>query len=298
LYFRKAFDSVNHDILLSKLSYYGISGKAKSLLKSYLQNRHQRVLITNSLFNSNTVSKWTKIKCGVPQGSILGLLLFLLYINALPKAVQHKALPILFANDTIILITSPNNNQLQSDLNIVFAQLSKWFRSNLLFLNFDKTHFIQFNNASKCTSVTEIEYEDEQISIANETKFLGLYINNNLSWKTHIESIENKLSSACYVVRLVKLYVTANILKVIYYSYFHSIMSSGLAFWGNSPDSIKIFRLLKKIIRIMMGCRSRDSCRKLFPNLEILPLPSEYILSLLLFVIRNKNQFQVNSEIH
>ena len=70
-------------------------------------------------------------------------------------------------------IYSPNSNQLQSDLNIGFAQLNKWFISNLLFLNFHKTHFIQFNNANKCTSVTEIEYEDEQISIANETKFLG-----------------------------------------------------------------------------------------------------------------------------
>jgi len=69
-------------------------------------------------------------------------------------------------------------------------------------LNFDKTHFIQFNNASKCTSVTEIKYEDEQISIATETKFLGLCINNNLSWKAHIESIKNKLSSACYVMRV------------------------------------------------------------------------------------------------
>jgi len=87
--------------------------------------------------------------------------------------------------------------------------------SNLLFFNFDKTHFIRFNNASKCTSVTEIKYEDEQISIANGTKFPGLYINNNLSWKTHIESIKNKLSSACYVMRLVKPYVTANTLKVI-----------------------------------------------------------------------------------
>jgi len=97
---------------------------------------------------------------------------------------------------------------------------------------------------------------------------------------------------------LVKLYVTANTLKVIYYSYFHSIMTYGLIFWGNSPDSIKIFRLQKKIIRIMMGCRCTDSCRKLFPNLEILPLPSQYILSHLLFMIRNKSQFQVNSEIH
>ena len=99
-------------------------------------------------------------------------------------------------------------------------------------------------------------------------------------------------------MRLVKLYVTANTLKVIYYSYFHSIMTYGLIFWGNSPDSIKIFWLQKKIIRIMMGCRSTDSCRKLFHNLEILPLPSQYILSLLLFMIRNKSQFQVNSEIY
>jgi len=234
----------------------------------------------------------------VLQGSILGPFLFLLYINYLPNAVKHKAPPILFADNTSVLITIPNSNQLQSDLNVVFAQLNKWFNSNLLFLNFDKTHFIQFNNASKCTSVIEIEYEDEQISIANETNFLGLYINNNLCWKTRTESIKNKLSSACYVMRLVKPYVTANTLKVFYYSYFHSIMTYGLIFCGNSPDSVKIFRLQKKIIRIMMGCRITDTCRKSFLNLEILPLPSQYILSLLLSMIRNKNQFHVNSKIH
>jgi len=77
-----------------------------------------------------------------------------------------------------------------------------------------------------------------------------------------------------------------------------SPQTSGLLFWGNSPDSIKIFRLQKKIIRIMIGCRSRDSCRKLFFNLKILPLPSQYILSLLLFMIRNKNQWLVNSGVY
>ena len=88
-----------------------------------------------------------------------------------------------------------------------------------------------------------MKYEEEQISVANETKFLGLHIKNNISWKTHIESIKNKLSSACYVMRSVKPYVSVNTLKVIYYSYFHSVMTYGLIFWGNSPDSIKIFRL-------------------------------------------------------
>jgi hypothetical protein len=143
-----------------------------------------------------------------------------------------------------------------------------------------------------------IKYWDKQISIVNETKFLGLLINNNLSWKTHIECIKSKLCSACYTLRSVKPYVTIKTLKMIYHFYFHSIMTYGLLFLGNSPDSIKIFRLQKKIIRIMMGCRSKDSCRKLFFNLEILTLLSQCILSLLLFMIRNKNHFLVNSEIH
>jgi len=99
-------------------------------------------------------------------------------------------------------------------------------------------------------------------------------------------------------MRLVKPFVTTNTLRIIYYSYFHSVMTYCFLFWGNSPDSIKIFRVKKIIIRIMTGCRSTDSCRKLFINLEILPLPSQYILSLLLFIIRNKAQLLVNSEIH
>jgi len=113
----KVFNSVNHD--LSKLPYSGISGKAKLLLESYLQNRYQRVQIINKYLNSNTVSKWTKIKYKVPQGLILGPLLFLVYINDLRKAIEHKGIPILFADDTSILITSPNNIHFQSDLNVV-----------------------------------------------------------------------------------------------------------------------------------------------------------------------------------
>jgi len=129
---------------------------------------------------------------------------------------------------------------MQSDSNIVFEQLNKWFKSNLLFLNSDKTYFIQFTNKSICTSDIQIKYEDKQISIVNETKYLGLFINNNLSWKTQIETMRSKLSSACYAMRSIKPYVTISTLKKIYYSYFHSVMTYSLLFWQNSPDSIKI----------------------------------------------------------
>ena len=131
----------------------------------------------------------------------MGPLLFLVYINDLPKAAEHEAVPILFADDTGILFTSPNNDQMQSDLKTVFVQLNKWFKSNLLLLNFDKTYFIQFTNKNKCTSDIQIKYEDKQISIATKTKFCMLFINNNLSWKTHIECIKSILSSACYAIR-------------------------------------------------------------------------------------------------
>jgi len=118
-------------------------------------------------------------------------------------------------------------------------------------LNFDKTYFIQFTNKNKSTSDIQIKYEYKRISIVNERKFLGLFINTNLSWKAHIECSKSKLSSACYATRSVKPHVTINTLKMIYYSYFHSIMTYGLLFWGNSPDSTKIFSLQKKIIRFL-----------------------------------------------
>ena len=177
----KAFNSVNHDILPSKLPYYGIRDKVKLLLELYLQNRYQRVQIINSYLNLNAVSEWTKIRYGVQQDSISGLLLFPVYINNLPKTIEHKAIPILFAEDTSILITSPNNIQFQSDLNIVFGQLNKLFKANVLSLNFDKTYFTQFTNKSTCTSDIQITHEDKHICTPIETKFLGLFINNNLS---------------------------------------------------------------------------------------------------------------------
>jgi hypothetical protein len=150
----------------------------------------------------------------VPQGSIFDPLLFLIYNNDLPEAVKHRALPTLFADHTSVLHTSPNNIQMQNDLNKVFAQLNTWFKSNLhfFFLNLEKTYFLQFTNKGKYSPDIQITCEGKPVSLANETKFLGLYINNNLSWKAHTEYIRAKLSSACYAVMSLKPYVITSTL--------------------------------------------------------------------------------------
>jgi hypothetical protein len=109
-----------------------------------------------------------------------------------------------------------------------------------------------------------------------------------LSWKSHIDWLMSKLSSACYAVRAVKPYMSQETLRMIYFSYVHPVMTYGIIFWGNSLNSIHIFRLQKRILRIITTSRGRDSCRELFRNLKIFPLQSQYVFSLLLFMAKNR----------
>jgi len=140
----KAFDCVNHDILLYELKFYGISGKALQLYQSNLGNKYCRTAIYNANENSNKVSNWAKLRHGVPQGSILGPLLFLLYINDLPKIINKTSAPTIFVDDTSILFTHYNLIDLNKNISIVFTTLNKWLGANPLFLNFNKTNYVHF----------------------------------------------------------------------------------------------------------------------------------------------------------
>jgi hypothetical protein len=173
---------------------------------------------------------------------------------------------------------------------IVSELIHKCFKENFLTLNFKKTHYIHF--ITKNNHTTKIGYDDKLIPNVSHTKFLGVNIDSTLSWRTHIEQLISKFSTACYVIRS----MSHTTLIVVYYSLFHSIINYGLIFWGNSSYCCKIFRMQKKVIRIIMGCRGRDKCRNLFKKLRILPLKSQYLLSLLLLVVNNKDQFIANSE--
>jgi len=124
------------------MEFYGIVGKANTLIKSYLQNRYQRVQIKKDTINY--CSEWELITDGVPQGSILVPLFFLLYINDLPNAISDLSTPILFADNASLIISNPDSLQFEKDINTVVQTLHKWFHNNLLFLNFEKTQFLQF----------------------------------------------------------------------------------------------------------------------------------------------------------
>jgi hypothetical protein len=142
--FHKAFDCVSHDILIKKLEFYGITGKFGALLKSYFKGRYQRVnLGANNSINS-FLSSWAEIKFGVPQGSILGPLLFLLYIKDITKVSVNWAKIFLYADDTSINVTNSAYDDYKSAINKIFYKVNTWFRTNLLKLNITKTHILQF----------------------------------------------------------------------------------------------------------------------------------------------------------
>ena len=179
-----------------------------------------------------------------------------------------------------------------------FDVINDWLNTNLLFINFSKTHYIQFATKNKPKTHITITHQNKQIITTPSTKFLGIYINDTMTWKNHIEYTLPKLSAACYAMRTIKQYMSLATLKKVHFANFNSIMNYGLPFWGTSPYSIKIFRMQKRIVRIMMSCSKMVSCRDLFRKLRILPLMSQYILTLIIFLIKNNSKFTVNSEIH
>ncbi|PNF20902.1 hypothetical protein B7P43_G11183 [Cryptotermes secundus] len=295
---KKAFDSVNHEILLSKLQYYGIQGRFYDLIASYLSDRHQRVLITDIEMSNTIRSDWDIVRHGVPQGSILGPLLFLFYINDLSTIFNSTVKPVLFADDTSLVISSNNNLQYNRDVNISFDCLNEWFKSNLLTLNFSKTKHVQFAAKSCPNTGVMVNYCNNVIPNSTEVKFLGIIVESTCTWKAHISQLIPKLCKACYSMRVIKPIMPTETLKMIYYCYFHSLLTYGIIFWGNTSFSVQIFRIQKRIIRIMSGLRARDSCRQAFRDWGILPLQSQYIFSLLIFVVNNKGLFHTSTQIH
>ena len=188
---QKAFDTVNHRILLSKMEHYGIRGCALEWFKSYLSNRKQYVSVNGS--NSNLLP----INCGVPQGSVLGPLLFLIYINDLPNP-SKKLTFYLFADDTNIYYESKDLSDLFRIVNEELRLVKKWLDSDKLSLNIDKTNYIIFHSSSiNVSSGSDIRIGKNHIKRVKFVKFLGLLLDEHLSWKYHLSELSKQLATTC-----------------------------------------------------------------------------------------------------
>ena len=279
----KAFDTVNHSILLTKLYNYGIRGVAHNWFTNYLNNRYQYVCL------NNTHSDRLPVTCGVPQGSILGPLLFLLYINDL-NTVSKLLTLIMFADDTNIFISGRNSDDLTTIANSELKEISNWFSANLLSLNIKKTNYILFGN--KKPPDISLLINNEKLLRVYETKFLGIIIQANLKWTTHIRLLENKISKTLGVINKAKNILATPHLKILYRSLIEPYLNYCSIVWAN-PEKTTVLetlhKLQKRATRLILFASYRAHSKPLFQKLKILNIYDLCRTQILTFVYKSCN---------
>ena len=279
---KKAFDTVDHTILLQKLHFYGFRGIINDWFKSYLCNRTQTTQI------GSLVSEKRITGCGVPQGSILGPLLFLIYINDIHKC-SEKLQFFIFADDTNVLYSDKNLKSIEIIVNNELHNLYLWLTCNKLTLNIKKSNFVIFHPRQKKPNYKpQINiYDNEKnksIPLDNREyiKYLGILIDQNLSWKVHIDNIVTKASKLIGLIAKLRHIVPFHTLLTIYRSLILPFFTYGITVWGQACESYlnKILTLQKRVIRLVYFADKKTHAAPLFVSAQILPLHFLYHRSL------------------
>ena len=216
---KKAFDSIDNEILIKKLEYYGISGPYNELIGSYLRDRN---IYT---FLNETKSESQFIKYGVPQGSVLGPLLFTLYINDL-KNITNKFEINLFADDTSLFCISKDNNEIKTITNESLSLFSAWLIDNRLTLNLNKTHWLEFSK-NKSADLS-LEINGNKIKQQKSTKYLGLVVQDNLGWSEHIKTLIKKLNKQIPLYYSLREIIPETNISMLYKSLSLSLINYGI----------------------------------------------------------------------
>lgn len=306
---KKAFDTVDHRILLERLQNMGIRGTTNNLFKSYLTGRTQKVKIIDA------VSDTLQVECGVPQGTVLGPLLFNIYMNDV-LSVCGGGRVFCFADDTAVIINGKSWNSVMKKAEKAITELKTWLDASLLSLNTDKTKFMTFGltrstlpqlqylrihrpdctmDANACNCSTKIEREPF-------LKYLGILIDETLTWKNHIEYTTTKIRKLIYKFYQLRHILPLKTLRMVYFSLVESIICYGIVIWGNAGGTIMsaLYVAQKYIIKIMLFKNKRFPTQELFQESSLLTLEQLYIKSIIRFMMnysyyKNNLNHQINT---
>lgn len=275
----KAFDCVSHDLLTLKLQEYNISDESVALIASYLLHRKQFVT-----YNMNR-SDIGCIGYGVPQGSVLGPVLFLMYINDVSTCIPRGQDLILFADDTTALDASSDLERLGRQVMDTQSRIRDWFTSNRLGVNNSKTQ-------SLCFSLRPCE------SNRNPVKFLGVYLDSKLTWEIHCSKLASRLSKNIYIIRNLKSIVSTKVLLNAYYGHIYTHMAYAVLCWGHSSHASRVFAVQRRCLRVMAGLKYDQCCRQAFIHLGILTFPCVYIINCLKHIRAHISDYSRPRDVH
>ena len=227
--FSKVFDTIKHDILLKKLNHYGIRGIALELINSYLCNRKQYVYYDNQCYLD-----LSDISVGVPQGSVLGPLFFIVYVNDIINCMDSSIKFVMFADDTNIFVSAKTSEDLYSKANALLNNLRYYIDANYLHINLKKSKYIHFKSCRARINTYPLIYDNFILEQVKSIKFLGIIISDTLVWNEHIKFIINKLSKISGSLYKLARCIPGNMRKMIYLALINSQLIYGITIWGSA----------------------------------------------------------------
>ncbi|CAG9108124.1 unnamed protein product [Plutella xylostella] len=287
----RAFDLVDHQLIIAKLAHYGVRGTAQNCIRSFLSDRVQITVVGNEQSSPGKIGDRS-----VPQGSNVGNSLFLIMMNDLPH-VTREAEFIMYADDICAIVSAETAVQLVHNLMHTIESLVNWFTINGMQVNIDKTKLLYFSLRNITTELPTVTVHNTTVPYDRSAKFVGFTFDTGLQWHDQIEDVCAKLNSAFFAIsRLAPTLSRSNVITA-YHAYFQSILIYGIEFWGLAADWHRPFVLQKRMIRRIMRKPPDEPARELFIELGVLTVPSLFILEVAKYVRLNLSEFTFTSKI-